>query len=279
MAAIDDLRAILDSYGLGSLTDVLAPRLADDPTLASSKDYLVNTIRDTPQYKERFKGNDLRRQRGLPELNPFDYVQLENSYRDTLRANSLPRGFYDSTNDFATFIGSDVSPNELNNRISQGYNAVINAEPGTKEELKRLYGLQDSDLAAFFIDPERFSQSDAIKKAQAAQAANEAKLQAGIQLTAQESEALARQFGTQTAETTRAGFAQIGTTQELLNTTLQGEQALTREEIISGTFGTRAEAAQRIATRRRQRQAAFEAGGGFAGQGTAQTALGTAGTQ
>lgn len=279
MAAIDELRSILDYYGLSGLTDTLSERIIDDPTLTDNATVLLATVRDTPEYKTRFKGNDARRARGLPELAPLDYVRLEESYRETLRANSLPRGFYDTEADFANFIGSNVSPAELNTRISQGYNAVLNAEPGTKEELKRLYGLQDADLAAFFLDPERFTQSEAVKKAQAAQAAFEARTQAGFELTTAESEALARQFGTQTAEAARQGFTQIGATQELLGTTLQGEEALTREEVIAGTFGTRREAAQRIASRRRQRQAAFEAGGGFAGQGQATTALGTAGTQ
>ena len=277
MAAVDELRSILEYYGLGSLATILSQRIIDDPTLTDNPTVLLASVRDTPQYQQRFKGNDARRAKGLPELSPFDYVQLENSYRDTLRANSLPRGFYDSEDDFATFIGSNVSPAELNSRISLGYNAVLEAEPGTKEELKRLYGLQDSDLAAFFLDPERFQQSEAIRKAQAAQAANEARLQAGISLTAQQSEELARQFGTQTAETTRAGFQQIGLTQELFQGMAPGEQAISQEEQIAGTFGTRTEAVQRIATRRRQRQARFEQGGGFAGQGSAQTGLGTVG--
>lgn len=276
MAAIDELRAILDYYGLGSLANTLSQRIVDDPTLTDNPTVLLASVRDTPEYKARFKGNDARRARGLPELAPLDYVRLEQSYRETLRANSLPRGFYDSEQDFANFIGSDVSPAELNTRISQGYNAVLNAEPGTKEELKRLYGLQDADLAAFFLDPERFSQSDAVKKAQAAQAAFEARTQAGFELSAQQSEELARQFGAQTAETARAGFQTIGLTQGLFEAQMAGEQAVSQEEQIAGTFGTRTEAVQRIATRRRRRQAAFEAGGGFAGQ-QGQTGLGTVG--
>lgn len=276
MAAIDELRAILDYYGLGSLANTLSQRIVDDPTLTDNPTVLLASVRDTPEYKARFKGNDARRARGLPELAPLDYVRLEQSYRETLRANSLPRGFYDSEQDFANFIGSDVSPAELNTRISQGYNAVLNAEPGTKEELKRLYGLQDADLAAFFLDPERFSQSDAVKKAQAAQAAFEARTQAGFELSAQQSEELARQFGAQTAETARAGFQTIGLTQGLFEAQMAGEQAVSQEEQIAGTFGTRAEAVQRIATRRRRRQAEFEAGGGFAGQ-QGQTGLGTVG--
>ena len=275
MAAVDELKAILTYYGLGTLADVLSARIVDDPTLVENPTVLLSSVRDTTEYKTRFKGNETRRKAGLSELSPFDYVGLENSFRDTLRANSLPKGFYDTQDDFANFIGQDISPNELNARVSQGYNAVMQAEPGTKAELKQLYGLSDGDIAAFFIDPTRFNQSDAIKKAQAAQVASEARRQAGFTLDATAAEALATEGITrgQAAQ----GFQQIGATQELLGMNLQGETALTQQEQIAGTFGTNQAAAQRIATRRRKRQATFEQGGGFAGAQTGTTGLGTVG--
>jgi hypothetical protein len=275
MAAVDELKAILDYFGLSSLTGVLSLRLQEDDTLADNKDVLLNSIRDTPEYKQRFKANDIRRSRGLPELSADDIVKLENSFRDTLRANSLPRGFYDTQDDFANFIGSDVSPQELNARVSQGYNAVLQAEPGTKAELQRLYGLNDGDIAAFFIDPERFNQSDAIKKAQAAQTASEARRQAGITLTTQQAEALATEGVTR--QEAQQGFAAIGAQQELFQAGMEGEQAISQQEQIAGTFGTNAEARQAIARRRRSRQAGFEAGGGFAARQSEQTGLTTIG--
>jgi hypothetical protein len=275
MAAVDELKAILDYFGLSSLTGVLSLRLQEDDTLADNRDVLLNSIRDTPEYKQRFKANEIRRSRGLPELSADDIVKLENSFRDTLRANSLPRGFYDTQDDFANFIGSDVSPQELNARVSQGYNAVLQAEPGTKAELQRLYGLNDGDIAAFFIDPERFNQSDAIKKAQAAQTASEARRQAGITLTTQQAEALATEGVTR--QKAQQGFAAIGAQQELFQAGMEGEQAISQQEQIAGTFGTNAEARQAIARRRRSRQAGFEAGGGFAARQSEQTGLTTIG--
>jgi len=276
MAAVDELKAILTYYGLGTLADVLSARIVDDPTLVENPTVLLSSVRDTTEYKTRFKGNETRRKAGLPELSPFDYVGLENSYRDTLRANSLPKGFYDTQDDFANFIGKDISSNELNARVSQGYNAVMQAEPGTKAELKQLYGLSDGDIAAFFIDPTRFNQSEAIKKAQAAQVASEARRQAGFTLDAAGAEALATELKGNIG-TAQQGFQQIGATQELLGMNLQGETTLTQAEQIAGTFGTNQAAAQRIATRRRKRQATFEQGGGFAATQTGTTGLGTVG--
>lgn len=276
MAAIDELKSILNYYGLGSLVNSLSDKIIADPTLVASPDILLFSIKDTPEYKTRFKGNEQRRAAGLPELSPLDYINTESSLRTTLSGNSLPKGFYDTQDDLASFIGQDISPNELNARVSQGYNAVMQAEPGTKAELKQLYGLSDGDIAAFFIDPTRFNQSDAIKKAQAAQVASEARRQAGFTLDVATAEALATELKGNIG-TAQTGFQQIGATQELLGMDLQGETALTQQEQIAGTFGTNQAAAQRIATRRRKRQASFEQGGGFSQTQQGMTGLNTVG--
>lgn len=279
MAAVDELKAILTYYGLGTLADVLSARITDDPTLVDNPTVLLSSVRDTTEYKTRFKGNEKRRAAGLPELSPADYVGLENSFRDTLRANSLPKGFYDTQDDFANFIGQDISPNELNARVSQGYNAVMQAEPGTKAELKQLYGLSDGDIAAFFIDPTRFNQSDAIKKAQAAQVASEARRQAGIGLTAGTAEALATEGVTR--QQAQQGFAEIGASQEVYGLTTaeqaSGQQAITQEQQISGVFGTNAEARKAITERKRKRTAAFEQGGSVLTTQAGNIGLGTVG--
>ena len=279
MAAVDELKAILTYYGLGTLADVLSARITDDPTLVDNPTVLLSSVRDTTEYKTRFKGNEKRRAAGLPELSPADYVGLENSFRDTLRANSLPKGFYDTQDDFANFIGQDISPNELNARVSQGYNAVMQAEPGTKAELKQLYGLSDGDIAAFFIDPARFNQSDAIKKAQAAQVASEARRQAGIGLTAGTAEALATEGVTR--QQAQQGFAEIGASQEVYGLTTaeqaSGQQAITQEQQISGVFGTNAEARKAITERKRKRTAAFEQGGSVLTTQAGNIGLGTVG--
>lgn len=279
MAAVDELKAILTYYGLGTLADVLSARITDDPTLVDNPTVLLSSVRDTTEYKTRFKGNEKRRAAGLPELSPADYVGLENSFRDTLRANSLPKGFYDTQDDFANFIGQDISPNELNARVSQGYNAVMQAEPGTKAELKQLYGLSDGDIAAFFIDPTRFNQSDAIKKAQAAQVASEARRQAGIGLTAGTAEALVTEGFTR--QQAQQGFAEIGASQEVYGLTTaeqaSGQQAITQEQQISGVFGTNAEARKAITERKRKRTAAFEQGGSVLTTQAGNIGLGTVG--
>ena len=281
MDADEIIKTLLSAYGLNSaeIIKILDDALLDDPTQfngPNGQQLALIAVRGTAAYKTRFKANEYRIANGYAAKSEDDIVALEDAFKTTLRANSLPKGFYDRQEDFNNLIGRDVSANELNNRISSGYNAVMQAEPGTKAELKQLYGLTDGDIAAFFIDPTRFNESDAIKKAQAAQVASEARRQAGFTLTAGTAEALATELGGDRGTAMR-GFQQLGVTQELLGMDLQGETALTQEEQIAGTFKTNQAAVQRIATRKRKREARFEQGGGFSATKEGTTGLGTVG--
>jgi hypothetical protein len=277
MSARDDAIEFLREYGLESLITTLDAALQEDPTQFQGGDgetRMFRAIRSTPQYKTRFKGMELRQKNGYGPITERDYLLIEKEFEQTLRGNSMPKGFYDTQEDFANFIGNDVRQDELNTRIQQGYRAVMETEPGTKEELKRLYGIGDSDIAAFLIDPTRFQQSEAVTKAEAARRANAAREQ-GLQLTAAQSEELVnRGIGQSTAQQV---FQELGATQELFNPMTAGETAITQEEQIAGAFGTNAAAAQRIATRKASRKAAFEQGGGLAETQQGITGLRTAG--
>jgi hypothetical protein len=245
-----------------------------NPGLVSNQNLLINAARDTKTYKDRFAGNAARIAAKLPELSPAAYLQYEEGYRQKLRTAGMPVGFYDTPQDFAKFIGNDTDPDELAQRISLGYKAVKDADPQIIAEMKRLYMVTDDTLAAFFIDPTK-SKDIVLRQAQAAQIAAEAQTQAQIQLSAQEAESISLQ-GIDPTEA-RKGFASLSGAKELFDTTLAGEETITRQEQISGALGTNAAAAQRIAARQRKRKASFEQGGGFAATQTGTTALGTVG--
>lgn len=277
MAARDIALDILREYGLESLIGNIDTAIQADISEFEgeyAREAVWRAVRDTEQYKARFKGLELRKQRGYKPITETEYLEIEKEYEATLRANGMPRGFYDSQDDFAMFIGNDVRQDELNNRLARGYRAVMETEPGTKDELKRLYGLNDSDIAAFLIDPTRFQQTEAVRKAEAARRANAAR-EAGLQIQAQQAEELVNRDISQ--REAQRGFQELGATQELFGAVQQGEEQITVEEQIAGTFGTNAAAAQRIATRRRRRQAEFEAGGGLAETKEGVTGLRTVG--
>lgn len=120
-----------------------------------TNDVISLRLQDTPAYKERFAGNDARRKAGLPVLSPREYLATEATYRQILESNGMPPGFYDHPNDFAGWIGSDVSPAEINERVGLAVSAADRVDEGTKRAFRDLYGVGTNDLAAFFLDRER----------------------------------------------------------------------------------------------------------------------------
>lgn len=265
------IRNYLNSIGLGTLSNYVEGLLVDDPSLAEAGNLpvLELMLRDRPEYKERFKGNEARRQKGLPEYSASEYLAIESNLKAVLAGNNLPVGFYDTQDDFANFIGNDVSAQELDTRIQRGYLAVKNADPNTVAEMKRLYGVDEASLAAYFLDPTK-GRDVITRQAGAARIAGGAQAGGGITLTQQEAEQLAQQGVTQ--EQAQQGFGAIQQMEELFRGA-PGQQAISREEQISGVFGTNAAAAQRIRQRQSQRAAEFSGGGGFAGQGATVTGL------
>lgn len=273
-SAKDVINALLEDYGLTGVGDFVY-RMVFEEDVMSGKEILARMRADQGSagetYRKRFAGNIARRNAGFNALTEDQYIAMENTYRQIMRASGLPTGFYDQPDDFSALIGGDVSSAELSSRINDGYLAVQQSNPQVINEMRRLYGVDDSMLAAYFLDPDKATPM-LLRQARAAQIAGEATLQAQRQIEAGTAEELAVAGITQ--QQARAGFQAIGAAEELF-VALPGttEQAITEEEQIGGVFGTSAAAQQRIRQRTRERQATFEAGGRFAGQGTTVTGL------
>jgi len=263
------IQNLLAQYGLGSLTQFVTDLVFKEDVV--SADVLLGKIRQTEEYKQRFKGIELRRNAGLNVPSEAEYIGLENTYRQIMRSAAIPADLFDQPDDLSTLIGADVSPAELASRINEGYQAVSQANPEVVTQMRRLYGVSDGELAAYFLDPTRATPY-LLKQARSAQIAGEAQLQAGQALTMTQAEQLATAGITQ--EQAQAGFQTIAQSQELFSPLAGSTEAtIGVEEQIAGIFGQSAAAQQRIRQRQRERQATFEAGGRFAGQGTTVTGL------
>ncbi len=261
------IKSTLDRYGLGSLTDRAWGLLSDETIDADAGiDVIGDALRDTTEFQTRFAANAARVKAGLPELSVTEYIGLEKGYEAAMRGSGLPAGFYDNPEDFANFISANTSVAEVQSRVNDGYKAVANANPQVIAQMKELYGVGDGELAAYFLDPQKATPI-LVRQARAAQISAEGKRQAGIQLSAADAEALAREDVTQTEAQT--AFGEVGRQQELYNPLL-GEQAITQQEAIGAATGTDQAAKQRVESRKRQRQAAFAGGGSFA---TSQTGM------
>lgn len=256
------IKSMLGSLGLNELaSDVWKAYGEEKITDATPIDQIGYQIKDTESYKRRFAGNVAREKAGKPPFSITNYLQQEQAYKNAIQGRGLPAGFYDTEETFAKWIGGNISPAEIADRVDKGYLAVKDANPEVLAQLKQYYpDVNTGDIAAYFMDP-TVGTDIIVNRARVAEIGSEAQRQAGISLSVEQSEAL-RKEGIDKAEAQR-GFAAISSQQELFNP-LQGEQAISQEEQISGTLGTNAAAAQRIAKRKRERGAAFESGGGFA---------------
>jgi hypothetical protein len=255
------MAAVLNTYGLGDLADfVYTEIIAKETVNINNPDAIIFAIREQPAYQKRFAGNAARLKAGLSELDPASYIGLENQFRQTLQSNGLPANFYDQTEDFQALIEGDVSPSELNERVQQGYRAVADADPAVKEQMKNLYGVDEGQLAAYFLDPKRTAPLLS-RQAQAANIAARGLEQGGIQLSGQFAEDLARRGITE--QQARAGFAEVGGLGELRQT-FAGETALSGEQLAGAAFGIDVASQQELERRKRLRTGEFAGGGSFA---------------
>jgi len=260
------LAATLKYYGMDepALLQDVKTALADRRiTGASTIDDIGIQLRESDAFKRRFAGNEARRAANKPAYSVSQYLQLESSYRQVLNAAGMPKDFYTDRTDIESFITNDISPDEVQFRVQQGYAAVQNADPAVVNELKTLYGLDEGTLAAYFIDPNK-TKDAVVRSARAAEVAAQARKQADIGLTAAQAEQLV--LGGVTEQQAQQAFSDVRSLQELTRPTA-GEQALTQEELIQGVTGINAAAQQRVAKTARRRQATLQ-GGGQVGLGT-----------
>ncbi|MDP9820484.1 hypothetical protein [Nocardioides massiliensis] len=150
-SAYDVMRQMLDQYGLGSLSSVLRKLIERGITDQAS---VMLELQNTAEWKQRFAGNEMLRQRGLGVLTPAEYLAVERSYAQVLRNYGLPEGFYDDPSDFAGFIGNQVSAAELQQR-AQAYSDLANREDSAIKDQLRAMGMGQGDLLAYMMDPNR----------------------------------------------------------------------------------------------------------------------------
>lgn len=171
---------MLTEWGLGELAPDVLRMLQDGQT----QDQVSILIQDTDAYKRRFSGNDARRKVGLAALSPAEYLSTEASYRRIMESAGLPEGFYDHPDDFASWIGSDVSPAEVQTRVNLATDAAVSLDDNSRKAFWEYYRIGESDLAAYFLDRERALPAIQ-KQARAAQigaAANRNNLGVGVGL-------------------------------------------------------------------------------------------------
>lgn len=145
------LRDQLRQWGLEELSSDL-DRLIKDGLDAPA---ITIQLAETQAYKTRFAANEIRRQKGLPVLNPAEYIATEQAFQQVLRTYGLPSSFYDSRDDFHAFIGNDVAPEELNDRAQIAQQVWLSNDETVRDSWRNFYGLSDGAAIASILDPDK----------------------------------------------------------------------------------------------------------------------------
>ena len=152
------LRGLLETYGLGSLAGEVE-RLVGETT---NELVIAQRLRETQQYKDRFKGLLGLQQRGITDVrNEAEYLELESDYRRVFREAGL-RDYLGTAGtqpeyDAIAKIVSDfsLSVNEVRDRVTDAQRVVADTPQEVRDSLQRFYGIDPSLLTQYVLDPTR----------------------------------------------------------------------------------------------------------------------------
>lgn len=262
-SSIDVLKSRFASYGLSSLATKIQQLAIDGATDAT----ITLQLQETPEYLKRFSANETRKKNNLQVLTPAEYLNLEDNYRQVLRAYGLNQ--FDNDQYVSQFIANDMSATELSNRVQTAVQRVQNADPGTAQTLRDYYGIGQADLVGYVLDPAANFQKIQ-RQVSAAEIGNAARVQ-GMEPGVATAEQLAAQGVTEAQA--QKGYSTIA-------------DILPGAEKLSQIYGTQpgygqSDAEQEVfnglasAQRKRQKLAATEAGTFSGASGTAKGAFST----
>ena len=191
-SAYDLLYQQFNDLGIGGLVPELKTFIEEG---ISPSEFTLR-LRQTDAYKKRFAANAQRINKGLRALSEAEYIGLEDQYQNVMRQYGLPESYYSRgemgrQEGFEKFIAGDVSPGELEDRISTAQKRVINANPEVAQALKTFYpGISNGDILAYTLDPSRAIED--IKRKVTAAEIGGAAVRAGLTTSAADAEYLQR---------------------------------------------------------------------------------------
>lgn len=257
-----------NKFGLGSLASKIRELAVDGATEAT----ITLALQETPEYQMRFAANTERLKKNLQVLTPAEYLNLEDGYRQVLRAYGLKQ--FDTDEYVRQFIANDVSAAELSDRVVTAVQRVQNADPAVSRQLRDYYGIGNADLVAYVLDPNQ--QLPKIQRQVAAAEIGAAAAVQGITAGVSVAEQLASQGVTQ-AEA-RKGYATIADilpTAEKLSAIYSGVEAgYGLGEAEQEVFNSLAEAQRKRERLTAREIASFSGRSGIARTGLTQSTQG-----
>jgi len=279
-SAFDLARTITSQFGLG---EGVANRLIEMiQQQGLTREAIALTIQDTPEFKERFKGLELYKKNFAADIEagrkampptPEQYIGFEQYYQEVLTRYGL--GDLATRDTFAEFIGGDVSPMEVQERVEKVYDKVLNADDLLKEQLRTYFpNLGTADFAKALLtgtSPEDMATQLRRKVTRAEISSEMSRAGLGVrQPLAQELETLGV-----TREQARTGFGKVSETlapTQKLAQIYEGTAAGIEEELIAEEFkGLQSQRRKRL---QQQEKAAFAGSAGISAVSLGQQTAG-----
>jgi len=283
-SAFEVLKERFQSFGLASLAAEIEKiykgeartRIGNSPIpVPTSPSGFYLALTETDAYYQRFgKVNEARVKAGFTALDERTILGMEDEYQKVMKAYNMPKGFYDTPEDFQVFLANDKSELEIADTLQLSRQVSMATDPVIKDQLKTLYNIDDNMLTAYIADPEK---GQALLNQLAGRSLTAASaLLSG--LTAQAAE-IATGYGAGemrfAEQMQRFGAAQpIAERGQFLSEIEKQQKAFGEKEAIDITFGgleQSRQAAEKLASRERARF------GGAAGTTTTSLTRSTAG--
>lgn len=164
--AFEGLKTLFTQYGLGSLSSTITAMmekglLPAEAATALKYDNSINPATGKPwndAYRTRFAGNFARTAKGLNAYDEATYLDIENSYEETLRryglGNMISASREENQKKWAGYMANDIASTEFAERIKTVSDRVLTMDPRIKEQFNAYYpSLTNTDLVSYFLDP------------------------------------------------------------------------------------------------------------------------------
>ena len=247
---IERIMARYDVYGLGPLLEkAQREQWTDAQTMME--------IEASEPWKQRFKGMEGR----VNKISPEEYIQFENQAYELMKNAGFPPGFYDSKDDFADLIRAGGNPDQLAQRIRNGFERLAEVPPQVKAAFAAQQGIDNADaaIAAFIIDPTR-AEAAIMKAVAQAEVAGSAAL-FGLNVDPERARQLAER-GFNLANTQQT-FQALAEQRSIFDETITEQVDLSADvEGVNAAFGIDSMAGRAIEDRVADRRGQLAGGGG-----------------
>jgi len=123
---------------------------------------IAQRLRETQQYRDRFKGLLGLQQRGIPDIrNEAEYLNLESQYRQVFREAGLrdylgTSGTQSEYDSIARLVSDfSLSVNEVRDRVTDAQRVVAETPQEVRDSLQRFYNIDPATLTQYVLDPQR----------------------------------------------------------------------------------------------------------------------------